>query len=133
RRNTTVTLGVVVETERVTPTGIQIDYHPVPSLAGAVEERAVPPGAAETQTRMRRLTSPGEHRVELIREATVMILYVSVVEIADLAALPEAHYVHGRVTGPTGGYMLAIVWGTAIGLALAHWFAFRVAAPAFRG
>ena len=85
-------------------------------------------------TQTRRLTSlGGEHRVELIREATVMILYVSVVEIAELAALPEAHYDDGRVTGPTGGYMLAIVWGTAVGLALAHWFAFRVAAPAFRG
>jgi hypothetical protein len=133
RRNTTVTLGVVVETERVNPIGIQIDYHPVPSLAAAVEDRAVPPGVAATQTRMRRLTSLGEHRIELIREATVMILYVSVVEIAELAALPEAHYVHGRVSGPTGGSLLAIVWGTAIGLALAHWFAFRVAAPAFRG
>jgi hypothetical protein len=75
----------------------------------------------------------GEHRVELIREATVMILYVSVVEIAELAAVPEGHYLHGRVTGPTGAYLLAIVWGTAVGLALAHWFAFRVAAPAFRG
>jgi hypothetical protein len=62
-----------------------------------------------------------------------MILYVSVVEIAELAALPEGHFIQGRSTGPTGGYLLAIVWGTAIGLALAHWFAFRVAAPAFRG
>ena len=85
------------------------------------------------KTLTQRLTSlGGEHRIELIREATVMILYVSVVEIAELAAVPEAHYAHGRVTGPTGGYLLAIVWGTAIGLALAHWFAFRVAAPAFR-
>jgi len=133
RRNTAVTPGVVVETARVNPIGSQIDNRAVPSLAAAVEDRAVPPGAAVAPTRMRRLTSLGEHRIELIREATVMILYVSVVEIAELAALPEAHYVHGRVTGPTGGYMLAIVWGTAIGLALAHWFAFRVAAPAFRG
>jgi hypothetical protein len=125
--------GVVVATERVNPIGIRIDNHAVPSSAAAAEDHAVPPGVAATQTRMRRLTSAGEHRIELIREATVMILYVSVVEIAELAALPEAHYVHGRVTGPTGGYMLAIVWGTAIGLALAHWFAFRVAAPAFRG
>ncbi|MFI5048044.1 MAG: hypothetical protein ACHQIG_13340, partial [Acidimicrobiia bacterium] len=29
--------------------------------------------------------------------------------------------------------LLEIVWGTAVGLALAHWFAFRLAAPAFRG
>jgi hypothetical protein len=69
----------------------------------------------------------------LLREATVMILYVSVVEIAELAALPESHFAHGRVTGADGGALLAIVWGTAVGLALAHWFAFGLAAPAFRG
>ena len=62
-----------------------------------------------------------------------MVLYVSVVEIAELAALPEDHFVHGRVTGPVGNQLLAILWGTAIGLALAHWFAFGIAAPAFRG
>lgn len=62
-----------------------------------------------------------------------MVLYVSVVEIAELAALPEGHFAHGRVTGSVGVQLLAIVWGTAIGLALAHWFAFRIAAPAFRG
>ena len=62
-----------------------------------------------------------------------MILYVSVVEIAELAALPESHFAHGRVTGAAGGQLLEIVWGTAVGLALAHWFAFRFAAPAFRG
>ena len=62
-----------------------------------------------------------------------MILYVSVVEIAELAALPEKHFANGRVTGPVGAHLLDLVWGTAVGLALAHWFAFRFAAPAFRG
>ncbi len=62
-----------------------------------------------------------------------MVLYVSVVEIAELATLPEGHFSHGRVSGPVGTQLLAIVWGTAIGLAIAHWFAFRVAAPGFRG
>src|SRR4051812_1923459 len=62
-----------------------------------------------------------------------MVLYVSVVEIAELAALPEQHFASGRVTGPVGGQLLELVWGTAVGLAIAHWFAFRVAAPAFRG
>ena len=62
-----------------------------------------------------------------------MVLYVSVVEIAELAALPESHFTHGRITGAVGGQLLAILWGTAVGLALAHWFAFRLAAPAFRG
>ena len=74
-----------------------------------------------------------ENRTELLREATTMILYVSVVEIAELAALPENHGPGGRVTGAAGTQLLAIVWGTAVGLALAHWFAFRLAAPAFRG
>jgi hypothetical protein len=74
-----------------------------------------------------------EERIELLREAATMVLYVSVVEIAELAALPEGHFDSGRVTGPVSTQLLAIVWGTAIGLALAHWFAFRVAAPGFRG
>jgi hypothetical protein len=62
-----------------------------------------------------------------------MVLYVSVVEIAELAAIPEEHLAGGHVTGAVGGQLLAIVWGTAVGLAIAHWFAFRLAAPAFRG
>jgi len=72
-------------------------------------------------------------RGEVLREAVTMILYVSVVEIAELAALPEEHFSDGHVTGPVGGQLLAIIWGTAVGLAIAHWFAFRLAAPAFRG
>jgi hypothetical protein len=80
------------------------------------------------------LLPPGkEHRAELVREATVMVLYVSVVEIAELASLPESRLAHGVTTGPLGGQLLEIVWGTAVGLALAHWFAFRIAAHAFRG
>jgi hypothetical protein len=74
-----------------------------------------------------------DHRTELLREAAIMVLYVAVVEIATLAALPESNLHHGRVTGTVGGALLAVVWGTAIGLALAHWFAFQVAARAFRG
>lgn len=62
-----------------------------------------------------------------------MVLYVSVVEIAELAALPEDHFADGRVTGAVGGQLLALLWGTAVGLAVAHWFAFQFAAPLFRG
>ncbi len=72
-------------------------------------------------------------RAEVLREAVVMVLYVSVVEIAELAAIPETHAAGGRVTGPVGGELLALLWGTAVGLALAHWFAFRLAGHAFRG
>jgi hypothetical protein len=78
-------------------------------------------------------TFDGEARTEIFREAVTMVLYVSVVEIAELAAVPEQHLSGGRVTGPVGASLLAIVWGTAVGLAIAHWFAFRLAAPAFRG
>jgi hypothetical protein len=79
------------------------------------------------------LVADSDARAEVFREAVTMILYVSVVEIAELAAIPEEHFAHGRVTGAVGGKLLAIVWGTAVGLAIAHWFAFRLAAPAFRG
>src|SRR4051794_26428914 len=80
-----------------------------------------------------RVRLPNEARAELLREAVTMTLYVSVVLIAELAAIPEKHFAHGLVTGAVGGQLLAIVWGTAVGLAVAHWFAFRLAAPAFRG
>jgi hypothetical protein len=75
----------------------------------------------------------GVERAEVRREAATMVLYVSVVEIAELASLPERHFSHGVVTGPVGIQLLAIIWGTAIGLAIAHWFAFGVVAPAFSG
>jgi hypothetical protein len=71
-------------------------------------------------------------RTEIQRETIVMILYVSVVEIAELAALPQPTS-DGGVDGVAGAELLAILWGTAIGLALAHWFAFQLAAEAFRG
>jgi hypothetical protein len=86
-----------------------------------------------SSTRLLGLTKGSDARVEVFREAITMVLYVSVVEIAELAAIPESHFAHGRVTGAVGGQLLAIIWGTAVGLAVAHWFAFGLAAPAFRG
>jgi hypothetical protein len=78
------------------------------------------------------LSTRSPEHAEIMREAVTMVLYVSVVEIAELAAIPESH-VSGHVTGPVSGQLLAIIWGTAVGLAIAHWFAFRVAGRAFRG
>ena len=49
-----------------------------------------------------------------------MVLYASVVLNAELAAIPEQDFAHGLVTGAIGGQLLAIVWGTAVGLAVAH-------------
>jgi hypothetical protein len=84
-------------------------------------------------TRLARATTRSDERAEIFREAITMVLYVSVIEIAELATIPEEHFAHGRVTGAVGGQLLAILWGTAVGLALAHWFAFQFAAPLLRG
>jgi len=48
-----------------------------------------------------------------------MALYVAICLLAAFAALPETD-VHAHV--------MAIIWGVTIGLAVAHWFAFRVSA-----
>jgi hypothetical protein len=79
------------------------------------------------------LTVRSPEHAEIVREAVTMVLYVSVVEIAELAALPAQHVGGGKVEGPVGAQLLAIIWGTAVGLAIAHWFAFRLAGRAFRG
>jgi hypothetical protein len=62
------------------------------------------------------------HLLELSREALTMMLYVAIVLLAGLVALPA---------DDLGFDLAALVWGTAIGLAVAHWFAFRVAARLF--
>lgn len=55
-----------------------------------------------------------------------MALYVSVTLLATLTALAEqADQGHVRI--------LAVVWGTTVGLALVHWFAFVVSASVFGG
>jgi hypothetical protein len=69
-------------------------------------------------------------RHEVIRETSVMVLYLSVVLLAALSVLPDDYgqrVAEGRHGGPT---VLVIVWGTTVGLALAHWFAFRLATSA---
>lgn len=70
------------------------------------------------------------HRHELQREFAVMILYVSIVLLATLAALP-ADYGDAAAGGDEPS-LVVIVWSTSIGLALAHWFAFVVGAAGFR-
>jgi hypothetical protein len=59
-----------------------------------------------------------------------MVLYVTLVLLAELAVLPERR--GGDESSWTSGQeLIAIIWGTTIGLALAHWFAFRLAVRAF--
>lgn len=60
-------------------------------------------------------------REHLEREAYTMALYISIVLLAGLAALSD----HEQ---PGGLNVIALVWGTTIGLALTHWFAFHLAA-----
>jgi hypothetical protein len=72
------------------------------------------------------------HRLELRREATHMSLYVCIVFLAGLAVLPDDYGVTAGESGH-GPPLLALVWGTAVGLSLAHWFAFQLTALELRG
>jgi hypothetical protein len=63
----------------------------------------------------------GEGRQERFREAMTMAFYVTICLLAALAAI--------RHSGDEGHVeTLRLIWGTTIGLAFAHWFAFRLAA-----
>ena len=63
-----------------------------------------------------------------------MMLYLSIVLLAAFAALPSGSGGDAHLAGGVhGSTLIALIWGTAIGLAIAHWFAFRVTARAFGG
>ncbi len=64
--------------------------------------------------------SQQEHRLELRQEALTTALYVAICLLVALLALPESAVDHVPLLG--------VIWGGTIGLALVHWFAFRVAA-----
>jgi hypothetical protein len=64
---------------------------------------------------------PKGHQVELRKEAYAMGLYVAICLLAALTAVTE--HDDGKDID-----VLKIVWGTTVGLAVAHWFAFRVSA-----
>jgi hypothetical protein len=70
-------------------------------------------------------------RRRIWREGTTMVLYVSVVLLATLEVLPAGHTAGEPIRGPVGAELVALLWGTTIGLAVLHWFAFRVAALGF--
>lgn len=59
--------------------------------------------------------------VEAVREGCTMALYVAICLLGVLTAVVERADA-GHVS------VFALVWGTTIGLALAHWFAFRLSA-----
>ena len=62
----------------------------------------------------------GHHRV-LFRELLASAMYVALVLLAALIAVP-----HDRL--PPDGDIVRLMIGTAVGLLLAHWLAFRLAA-----
>lgn len=66
---------------------------------------------------------------ELLRESLVMCLYISIALLGALVALPDEDLPGDP--GPHGWRLAALIWGTAIGLAIAHWFAFDVVARGF--
>jgi hypothetical protein len=62
---------------------------------------------------------------EALREAVTMALYVCLVLSAEFVALGEL--------AEEGFATVGLIWGTAVGLALAHVFAFNLAARVFTG
>jgi hypothetical protein len=67
-----------------------------------------------------------ERRVEVGLESSTMVLYVSVVLLAALVAIDTS----GDMSDAE---LLGLIWGTTLGLALAHFFAFRVSSHLVRG
>jgi hypothetical protein len=61
-----------------------------------------------------------ERAVELLREACTMALYVAICLLATLTVAADHHVAELNV--------FALIWGTTLGLAIAHWFAFRLSA-----
>ena len=64
---------------------------------------------------MSEVSDPLAH--EMRREGITMALYVAIVLLAALTATPD----HGGTKRAA-----AIIWGTTLGLVVAHWFAFSV-------
>jgi hypothetical protein len=60
----------------------------------------------------------------VIRESITMGLYITISLLAVLSAQPH---------GDSSGAVLTVVWGTTLGLTLAHWLAFQLTARLFAG
>lgn len=64
-----------------------------------------------------------------------MALYVAITLLATLLVLPHGENagdgtLDGGISGPR---LLGVIWGTTVGLALVHWYAFTVASAEVRG
>lgn len=73
---------------------------------------------------------PAVGRHELAHEAATMALYVAIVVEAELLTLWVGQG-PGNPVPVEGIELVALIWGTTIGLAVAHLFAFRLASRAF--
>jgi hypothetical protein len=76
-------------------------------------------------TRVEATEPGGEHRDHVLREGVTMALYLAISLLAVLAAVPDREQALGPLVGT--------VWGTTIGLALAHWLAFRLSGVLLAG
>lgn len=61
----------------------------------------------------------GLHVAELRKEAFTMALYVAICLLAALIAIPDS---------TIEPHVYRVIWGVTLGLAVAHWFAFRLSA-----
>src|SRR3954452_4312009 len=80
-----------------------------------------PMTSAPTEPPASAATAEHEHDLELRKEAATMALYVAICLLAALSIVTNAEVAHEHT-------VVKIIWGTTIGLALAHWFAFRLSA-----
>ena len=62
---------------------------------------------------------------EVARETSTMALYLAVVLLAELSAWP--------VDVGDSAIVVSAIWGTALGLAIAHWFAFSASTRLLSG
>ena len=67
---------------------------------------------------------PPEADRAVVRESITMGLYITISLLGVLTVQPE---------GSTTSSALTILWGTTLGLSLAHWLAFRLTAHLFSG
>jgi hypothetical protein len=62
----------------------------------------------------------------LRRELATMVLYVSIVLLATIVAVPSGELADDAEVA-------ALIWGAAVGLAVAHWFAFHLSGQLYSG
>ena len=79
------------------------------------------------------IRAEGSERRRLWREATTMMLYLAIVLLVEFVALPAGRSADGTWHGASRSELLAVVWGTTIGLVLAHAFAFQIATHGLSG